>query len=121
LSYWLHNPSNGYIAYLETTNGSPFRVLSGGNASAVFTTISCTGAVPITGNIANLLARNLDAAQAFRVASSLNAGAQIAYFLAGFAYTFLCPLDGSREFMYKFDAAPVGSANIDLLGYYFER
>jgi hypothetical protein len=112
--------NNPLILYREVTNVAPFRILSGGTATAV-TTVSCSAVAPPTSRMAWMRLENTATSGSVQVFHENLGNSGITLLPGEVAYTRV-GLNASQVFSYRYSAAPTGgSFNADLLGYWDRR
>lgn len=110
-----------HVDYLNIAGVSDLRVLANGK-NTMDTTVSCSGVVPVSADMALLRFVNTDTAKdCYTGLSDIGAG-NIHYQIKanGSVYS-PSPLNSSQAMTYFWPSAPTGGLYIDVVGYYFER
>lgn len=124
---FVHNSFLNAILYKKfQSNAAPFRVLTGGTAASA-TAIGLSSLLPVTSAIAYVRISSTGDQTLFTgddngVSSSQMTVALAAGNAAVQTASVIHPIDASQQLWYRFNAAVgAGSANVDVLGYYFNR
>lgn len=114
--------SDGFVVWQLDTRNAPFRCLSSGVAT-VATTVSLSGAIPVTANTAKINVLDTDSTATAMLGNSSASAFPIHVIrpLTGAPVSF--PVDASQAMQYALSAAPGGggAAFIDVLGYGLSR
>lgn len=123
MASFIHTPDDGIIFYTGQQDGSPFRVLSNGNATTE-TSISLTGVLPSTAKKVYMHATDTNGTFLLVFGNSLDTvSLPSGYILAignGKDAYVLFPCNDSQVITYAMQGAG-GGAYLDIYGYVFER